>query len=112
LFSQLWVKGVNSITSNNIHELKDLSNPVVRMSQVQFVIFCVLLGIILGLLLFSVVRKPGRQQIEQPVGEAEPVSITEPIEQSIIDPVITPNEPSIPTIMDLAQQEKPSESEK
>jgi glycerophosphoinositol inositolphosphodiesterase len=112
LFSQLWVKGVNSITSNNIHELKDLSNPVVRMSQVQFIIFWSLLGIILGLLLFSVVRKPGRQQIEQPVGEAEPVSITEPIEQSIIDPVITPNEPSIPTLLDLDKQENQNETEK
>ena len=112
LFSQLWVQGVNSITSNNIHKLKDLNSPVVRMSQVQFVIFWSLLGIILGLLLFSMVRKPGRQQIEQPGREAEPVSIPEPVDQSIIDTVVTPNEPSIPTLMDLDTQENKMKQKK
>lgn len=112
LFSQLWVKGVNSITSDSIHELKDLNAPVVGMSQVQFVIFWSLLGVILGLLIFSVVRKPGRQQSEQPVTEPEPVFIPAPIEPFINEPVITPNDPELPTFMDLTQQEKPNDSEK
>lgn len=112
LFSQLWVKGVNSITSNSIHELKDLNAPVVRMSQIQFVIFWSLLGIILGLLIFSVVRKAGRQQSEQPVVAEEPVIIPAPTEEVINGPVITPDDATLPTIMDLPQQEKPNESEK
>jgi len=112
LFSQLWVKGVNSITSNSIHELKDLNSPIVRMSQVQFIIFWSLLGIILGLLLFSVARKPGRQQIEQSVGEAEQVNIPEPVKEAMQEPVNSPNEPQLPIILSLAQQEKPIETDK
>jgi glycerophosphoinositol inositolphosphodiesterase len=112
LFSQLWVKGVNSITSNSIHELKNLNAPVVRMSQVQYVIFWSLLGVILGLLIFSVVWKPGRQKNEQAVAEAEPVIIPAPIEQVIDEPVITPDDLSLPTITDLPQQNKPNETEK
>jgi glycerophosphoryl diester phosphodiesterase/heme/copper-type cytochrome/quinol oxidase subunit 3 len=112
LFSQLWVKGVNSITSNSIHELKDLKAPVVRMSQVQFVIFWSLLGIILGLLIFSVIRKTGRDQSEQPISETEPVTVPAPIEQVIDEPIITPNDPSLPTSVDITQQEKPNDVEK
>jgi glycerophosphoryl diester phosphodiesterase len=112
LFSQLWVKGVTSITSNSIHELKDLRAPFIRMSQVQFVIIWSLLGVILVLLIFSVIRKPGKQHIEQPVIEVEPESIPAPSEEVINESVITPDDASLPTIMDLAQQEKPSESEK
>ncbi len=53
LFSQFWLDGVNSITSNNIHNLKDLKAPVVCLSLTYYVILWSLLGILLVLWILS-----------------------------------------------------------
>ncbi len=53
LFSQFWLSGVTSITTNNIHTLSQMDHPILVISYSRFLLFWGLFGIIMGIWLAS-----------------------------------------------------------
>ena len=53
LFSQFWLSGVTSITTNNIHTLSQLETPFLNLSYSNFLIFWGLFGIVVAIWIAS-----------------------------------------------------------
>ncbi len=87
LFSQFWLKGVNSLTSNNIHELSKLNRPIFAMSFILHLVFWSILGILLVFWLLSGFNKAQ----ETPIAEKDEV-IIEPEESVAEQPLILPSD--------------------
>ncbi len=88
LFSQFWLKGVDSITSNAIHKLALLNSPQFDMPFTQYIIFWSILGIILALWLQSGLSKP-RKQPEPTLVDAPPSMDAPPVAQPVMENVST-----------------------
>jgi glycerophosphoinositol inositolphosphodiesterase len=53
LFSQFWLSGVTSVTTNNIHTFSQLNAPILNLPYSRFLLFWGLLGIIVAIWLAS-----------------------------------------------------------
>jgi len=62
LFSQFWLSGVTSVTTNNIHTLSQLDRPLIYMAYSRYLLFWGLFGIIMAIWLAS--SQP--QKVEDP----------------------------------------------
>ena len=49
LFSQLWISGVTSVTTNNVHTFSDLDRPFPNLSYGRFILIWGLVGIVLAI---------------------------------------------------------------
>lgn len=67
LFSQLWLSGVTSVTTNNIQSLSQLGKPSLNLPYSRYLLFWSLFGIIVAIWLAS--SQPDRKP--EPVGLAE-----------------------------------------
>ena len=70
LFSQFWLSGVTSITTNNIHTLSQLDEPILNLPYSRFLIFWGLFGIIVAIWIAS--SQPKIKTVPQELGEKEP----------------------------------------
>jgi len=69
LFSQFWLSGVTSVTSNNVHTFNQLDRPVLNISYSRYVLFWGLFGIIVAIWLASSQPEPesvAPQDVEPP----------------------------------------------
>jgi glycerophosphoryl diester phosphodiesterase len=69
LFSQFWLSGVTSITTNNVHTFNQLDRPVLNISYSRYVLFWGLFGIIIAIWLASSQPEPepvAPEDVEQP----------------------------------------------
>ncbi|MFU8827334.1 MAG: glycerophosphodiester phosphodiesterase family protein [Brevefilum sp.] len=71
LFSQFWLAGVTSVTTNNIHTLSQLDRPLLNVPYARYVLFWGLFGIILAIWLASSQPEPEPLRPE----ETEPPSL-------------------------------------
>ncbi len=53
LFSQFWLSGVTSITTNNVHTLDELNTPFINISYSRYLLFWSVYGIIIAIWLAS-----------------------------------------------------------
>lgn len=58
LFSQFWLSGVTSVTTNNIHTFNQLDRPLLNLPYARYVLFWGLLGIIIAIWLASSQPEP------------------------------------------------------
>jgi glycerophosphoryl diester phosphodiesterase len=58
LFSQFWLSGVTSVTTNNVHTFNQLDRPVLNISYSRYVLFWGLFGIIIAIWLASSQPEP------------------------------------------------------
>ncbi len=58
LFSQFWLSGVTSVTTNNIHTFSRLDRPVLNLPYARYVMFWGLLGIVVAIWLASSQPEP------------------------------------------------------
>jgi glycerophosphoryl diester phosphodiesterase len=70
LFSQFWLSGVTSITTNNIHTLSQLDEPILNLPYSRFLLFWGLYGIIVAIWIAS--SQPKIKTVPQELGENEP----------------------------------------
>jgi glycerophosphoryl diester phosphodiesterase len=49
LFSQFWLSGVTSVTTNNVHTFNDLSTPLINIPYSRFLLFWSVYGIIIAI---------------------------------------------------------------
>jgi hypothetical protein len=75
LFSQFWLSGVTSVTTNNVHNFNQLDRPVINISYDRYMLFWGLFGIVLAIWLAS----------SQPEPEPVPVEELEPIDLMDLD---------------------------
>jgi glycerophosphoryl diester phosphodiesterase len=70
LFSQFWLSGVTSVTTNNVHILSQMVHPVLNVPYSRYLLFWGLFGIIVAIWLASSQPKQGRPE-ESVSGEPE-----------------------------------------
>lgn len=58
LFSQFWLSGVTSVTTNNVHTFNQLDRPILNLPYARYMMFWGLLGIIVGIWLASSQPEP------------------------------------------------------
>lgn len=68
LFSQFWLSGVTSVTTNNVHRFSELSQPFINIPYSRYLLFWGLFGIIVAIWLASShpEPEPGRQVPTEP----------------------------------------------
>jgi glycerophosphoryl diester phosphodiesterase len=71
LFSQFWLAGVTSVTTNNVHTFNQLDRPVLNVSYARFVLLWGLYGIIVAIWLAS--SQPEPEPV--PPEKMEPVNL-------------------------------------
>jgi len=72
LFSQFWLSGVTSITTNNVHLLSKLDRPFLNIPYSQYILFWGLYGIIISIWLAASQPKPEKEEQSLPVQPAIP----------------------------------------
>jgi len=65
LFSQFWLSGVTSITTNNVHTLSKMDRPFLNLPYSQYIFFWGLFGIIVSIWLASSQPKPEKEEPDQ-----------------------------------------------
>jgi glycerophosphoryl diester phosphodiesterase len=73
LFSQFWLSGVTSVTTNNVHTFNQLNRPSLNLSYGRFMLFWALYGITLAIWLASSQPEPEPVEPEN----AEPPSLSD-----------------------------------
>jgi hypothetical protein len=69
LFSQFWLSGVTSVTTNNVHTLNELSTPFINIPYSRFLLFWSVYGIIIAIWLAASQpeqRPTAERQMETP----------------------------------------------
>jgi glycerophosphoryl diester phosphodiesterase len=59
LFSQFWLSGVTSITTNNVHTISELNQPFLNLPYARYILFWGLFGIVVAIWLAS--AQPARE---------------------------------------------------
>lgn len=67
LFSQFWLSGVTSITTNNVHTLSKLDRPFLNIPYSQYILFWGLFGILISIWLAASQPKPEKEEQSLPV---------------------------------------------
>lgn len=70
LFSQFWLSGVTSVTTNNVHRLSQMDTPFLNMPYARYLLLWGLYGIILAIWLAS--SQPKREPEAKPEPPADP----------------------------------------
>lgn len=90
LFSQFWLSGVTSITTNNVHTLSELDQPFLNIPYARYLLFWGLFGIVIAIWLASAqpVREPEpKKEMETPdlfdFAEEEPFDSKSVVEEEV-----------------------------
>ena len=75
LFSQFWLSGVTSITTNNVHTLSQMDHPVLNVPYSRYLLFWGLFGIIVAIWLAS--SQPKKASPEESIVEKSESQATE-----------------------------------
>jgi glycerophosphoryl diester phosphodiesterase len=113
LFSQFWLSGVTSVTTNNVHTFSQLEQPYLNLPYSRYMLFWGLFGIIVAIWLAASQPEPERE----PVGDREPPDLRDFAtgDDDMVDttqpPAITEElEPPNPAVEESAQPEGPQSS--
>jgi glycerophosphoryl diester phosphodiesterase len=67
LFSQFWLSGVTSITTNNVHTLSKLDQPFLNVPYSRYILFWGLFGIIISIWLAASQPTPKKEELGPPI---------------------------------------------
>lgn len=108
LFSQYWLQGVNSITTNNIQTLSTLNAPKLSLSYPLYLLFWSLFGLVLALWTFSIPAT--RKEVKPFTPSLEAADLVKPHEEP--EQLVTKIESEFPSLEDIQAGEQTSDSEK